>query len=249
MNKYLEQLVALSQVDKELDEFEPKITQVNKTLKDTHLKIAKFDEDCLKLDEEIKTIKLEQNQNNLHITEFSERLKDISKKSASIKTEKELNALKIEEDIVKEQLDAANDDIIKLDKILESKESLKQELQEQKEKEQALLVDINAEVASKMKELEKERNLIYEKKSKLTSIMNQKILSFYEKIRKWAKNSAVVPVKKQACYGCFMKIYDKTYLAVQKGEEIVTCPHCGRILYKDESLEKTKKTKKNQLKA
>ncbi|NDJ27472.1 hypothetical protein DMB95_05050 [Campylobacter sp. MIT 12-8780] len=244
MNKYLEQLVALSQVDKELDEFEPKITQANKILKDTHLKIAKFDEDCLKLDEEIKTIKLEQNQNNLHITEFSERLKDISKKSASIKTEKELNALKIEEDIVKEQLDAANDDIIKLDKILESKESLKQELQEQIKKEQALLVDINAEVASKMKELEKERNLIYEKKSKLTSTMNQKILSFYEKIRKWAKNSAVVPVKKQACYGCFMKIYDKTYLAVQKGEEIVTCPHCGRILYKDESPEKSEKNQK-----
>ena len=61
--------------------------------------------------------------------------------------------------------------------------------------------------------------------------MDQKIISFYEKIRKWAKNTAVVPVKKQACYGCFMKINDKTYSEVIKGEEIVTCPHCGRILY------------------
>ena len=30
-----------------------------------------------------------------------------------------------------------------------------------------------------------------------------------------------------------MKIYDKTYLAILKSEEIVTCPHCGRILYKE----------------
>ncbi len=30
-----------------------------------------------------------------------------------------------------------------------------------------------------------------------------------------------------------MKIYDKTYLSVVKGEEIVTCPHCG-ILYKEQ---------------
>ncbi|WP_373408154.1 zinc ribbon domain-containing protein [Campylobacter hyointestinalis] len=75
--------------------------------------------------------------------------------------------------------------------------------------------------------------MVYEQKDKLLLEMNQKVLTFYEKIRKWAKNTAVVPVKKQACYGCFMKINDKTYANVIKSEDIVTCPHCGRILYKD----------------
>jgi len=59
----------------------------------------------------------------------------------------------------------------------------------------------------------------------------QKILSFYQKIRRWAGNSAVVPVKQQACYGCFMKINDKVYAEVIKSDEIVMCPSCGRILY------------------
>jgi predicted nucleic acid-binding Zn-ribbon protein len=63
--------------------------------------------------------------------------------------------------------------------------------------------------------------------------MSQKILTFYQKIRKWAQNSTVVPVKKQACYGCFMRINDKTYASVLKQDDIVTCPHCGRILYKE----------------
>ena len=61
--------------------------------------------------------------------------------------------------------------------------------------------------------------------------MSQKILTFYEKIRKWAGNTTVVPVRKQACYGCFMRINDKTYADAIKGEEIITCPHCGRVLY------------------
>jgi len=82
--------------------------------------------------------------------------------------------------------------------------------------------------------IEKERKEVYAKKDKLIATMNQKILAFYEKIRKWAHNTAVVPVKKQACYGCFMQINDKTFSAVIKGEDIVTCPHCGRILYKQE---------------
>ena len=55
-----------------------------------------------------------------------------------------------------------------------------------------------------------------------------------KKSKRWAKDSAVVPVKKQACYGCYMKINDKTYAEVIKAEEIINCPHCGRILYKED---------------
>ncbi len=105
---------------------------------------------------------------------------------------------------------------------------------EERAKEEQNLDEIRVSISSQMDGLEKERMNVYTKKTKLVAEMNQKVLSFYEKIRKWAKNTAVVPVKKQACYGCFMKIYDKTYLSVIKGEEIITCPHCGRILYKEQ---------------
>lgn len=37
-----------------------------------------------------------------------------------------------------------------------------------------------------------------------------------------------------------MKISDKTYAEVIKGEEIVNCLHCGRILYKGEEETVTK---------
>lgn len=123
--------------------------------------------------------------------------------------------------------------MIRLEKILDAKENSKKEFLEEKEKQEEALVEINTQIRKEMEVLEKERMGVYDKKSKLVSEMNQKVLTFYEKIRKWAKNTAVVPVKKQACYGCFMKIYDKTYLAIARGEEIVTCPHCGRILYKE----------------
>ena len=33
------------------------------------------------------------------------------------------------------------------------------------------------------------------------------------------------------CYGCFLKLNDQVYLEILKGEDIVTCPNCGRILY------------------
>ena len=86
-------------------------------------------------------------------------------------------------------------------------------------------------------EISKERNVVYQERSELLEKFDNKILTFYEKIKRWAKDSAVVPVKKQACYGCYMKINDKTYAEVIKAEEIVNCPHCGRILYKEDEIE------------
>ncbi|EAJ9417348.1 hypothetical protein HBG12_000562 [Campylobacter coli] len=234
MNKYLEQLVLLSKIDQEIDSFEPKMESISKTLKDAENKIAKFNVELNNLENEIQDVENQKVQNNAHISEFSAKIKELSKKSGAVKTEKEANALKIEEDIAKEQLDAANDEIVRLDKILENKELFKKELLEERAKEEQNLDEIRVSISSQMDGLEKERKNVYTKKTKLVAEMNQKVLSFYEKIRKWAKNTAVVPVKKQACYGCFMKIYDKTYLSVIKGEEIITCPHCGRILYKEQ---------------
>ncbi|EOZ2160583.1 zinc ribbon domain-containing protein [Campylobacter coli] len=234
MNKYLEQLVLLSKIDQEIDSFEPKMESISKTLKDAENKIAKFNVELNNLENEIQDVENQKVQNNAHISEFSAKIKELSKKSGAVKTEKEANALKIEEDIAKEQLDAANDEIVRLDKILENKELFKKELLEERTKEEQNLDEITVSISSQMDGLEKERMNVYTKKTKLVAEMNQKVLSFYEKIRKWAKNTAVVPVKKQACYGCFMKIYDKTYLSVIKGEEIITCPHCGRILYKEQ---------------
>lgn len=252
MNKYLQQLVSLAQIDQEIDSFEPKILAISKPLKDTKHTIEKLEEELKNYDEEIKDLKNQQIQNNTHIAEFSAKITEISKKVANVKTEKEANALKIEEDIAKEQLDAANDEIVRLDKILASKEDFKKECIEQKAKEESTLSELSQSINAQVGELEKERASVYERKNKLVEQMNQKILTFYQKIRKWAKNTAVVPVRKQACYGCFMKIYDKTHLAIIKGEEIITCPHCGRILYKEthqesESKQASKKESKQEL--
>ena len=191
MNKYLQQLVELSDLDKQIDGFIPRIQDIEKAYKNIEEECETITVNIERLDEEVSDLKSQKSGTNTHIAEFSAKIKDVAKKSSSAKSEKEIKALSLEEDIAKEQLEAANEEIARLEKLIDSK-------------------------------------------NKLIATMNQKILAFYEKIRKWAHNTAVVPVKKQACYGCFMQINDKTFSAVIKGEDIVTCPHCGRILYKQE---------------
>ena len=234
MNKYLQQLVELSDLDKQIDGFIPRIQDIEKAYKNIEEECETITVNIERLDEEINDLKSQKSGTNAHIAEFSAKIKDVAKKSSSAKSEKEIKALSLEEDIAKEQLEAANEEIARLEKLIDSKNSQKDELGAKKAELEENLKNIKSKTSSELENIGKEREEVYAKKDKLIATMNQKILAFYEKIRKWAHNTAVVPVKKQACYGCFMQINDKTFSAVIRGEDIVTCPHCGRILYKQE---------------
>jgi len=240
LNKYLQDLIKLSKFDTAISMFEPKI-------ENEKAKLATFVETAEDIKASINTLYLEvddikskRSKNNIHLSELKSKLEDISKKNDNIHTEKELKALQLEEEIAKEQISFANEEIIRLDTLSESKEATLKELQAKLSEEEESIKDIQVAVDNIIEEINKERNIVYQDRSELLEKFDNKILTFYEKIKRWAKDSAVVPVKKQACYGCYMKINDKTYAEVIKSEEIVNCPHCGRILYKEPEIEETK---------
>jgi uncharacterized protein len=182
---------------------------------------------------EIDDVKSKRTKNNIHLAELKTKLDNIAKKNKDVHNDKELKALQLEEEIAKEQISFANEEIDRLDNLAKNKEVTLKELQEKLTAEEEDIKEIQVAVDSTIEEINKERNVVYKERSELLEKFDNKILTFYEKIKRWAKDSAVVPVKKQACYGCYMKINDKTYAEVIKAEEIINCPHCGRILYKD----------------
>ena len=233
MNKYLQDLIKLSKFDTAISMFEPKI-------ENEKAKLAAFVETAASIKASINSIYLEiddvkskRTKNNIHLAELKTKLDNIAKKNKDVHNDKELKALQLEEEIAKEQISFANEEIDRLDNLTKNKETILKELQEKLTAEEDDIKEIQVAVDSTIEEINKDRNIVYKERSELLEKFDNKILTFYEKIKRWAKDSAVVPVKKQACYGCHMKINDKTYAEVIKAEEIINCPHCGRILYKD----------------
>jgi len=237
MNKYLEQLINLQKYDIEIDSFEPKIKEVRSALDTAIQKQKNILLSVENLEEEIKDIELKKRKNELHLEELSAKLKELSSKSNAVKSEKEIKALQLEEDIAKEQVDFANEEIERFEKLKETKEAEIEELKASYEEIKEEIAKLEEETSKELAAIEEQKREVYDKKQKLLSEMTQNVIVFYEKIRRWAGNSTVIPVKKQACYGCYMRINDNTYAEVIKGEDITTCPHCGRILYMEHQEE------------
>lgn len=231
MNRHLSQLIELSKLDIEIDSFLPQIESVKKESNSLEDNIKHLEYKNEKLEANIKEILESKVRVDNHIAQSSTKINDIARKLALVKANKEAEALKLEEELAREQLNTANEEIERLDKLLLAK---KEEIKENKEQisslKDKLVLAINNQ-KSALEAIEEKRKAIYIKKDILASEIDNKVFAFYEKIRKWAKNTAVVPVKKQACYGCFMQLNNKTHSLVLKGDEIINCPHCGRILY------------------
>jgi len=231
LNKHLNELIELSKNDQAIDSYSPQLEAADKKVAKIQKKIdtaqAELDELTGAIaDNEVKVKGFDE-----QLVLLTEQLASNTKKLKEISTEKEMKALSLEEDIAKEKMTFANEEIDRLQGINATKTAL---LDEANEKVTTLTVDfdaVNKEVSVEKAEIEKIKGKLFVKREELSRNLEQKVLSFYEKIRIWAGNTAVVPVKKQACYGCYMKLNDKTYSEVIKADEICNCPHCGRILY------------------
>jgi len=231
LNKHLKELIELSKNDQAIDSYTPQLEAADKKVAKIQKKIDAAQAELDELTNAIADNEDKVKSFDEQLVLLTEQLTSNAKKSKDISTEKETKALSLEEDIAKEKMTFANEEIERLQGINETKKAL---LDEANEKVTTLTVQFNEvdkEVSVEKAAIEKSKGELFVKREELSRNIEQKVLSFYEKIRIWAGNTAVVPVKKQACYGCYMKLNDKTYSEVIKADEICNCPHCGRILY------------------
>jgi predicted nucleic acid-binding Zn-ribbon protein len=231
LNKHLEELIELSRLDKSIDEFTPLIETAQKKLARRTAKRDDIAEKINKLNSIIADANSKIVSSENQIKSLNAQLILGTAKEKSVKTEKEMKALQMESELAKEKLNFANEEIERHNRTLEVKEQELKEINRELEKANIELEKVSNEVSLKMASIESQKAKLFGKRESKIRDIDQKILSFYEKIRIWARNSAVVAVRKQACYGCYMKLNDSAYAEVIKSEDICTCHHCGRILY------------------
>ena len=231
MNQHLTQLIELSKFDNEIEDYEEKIAKVKESFQYLQDKRNEILIETKKLKEHIKTIEGQIKGFENQLTKFKNENLEHEKKLKQVKKDKELKALKEEAETRHAQMIKANDKIIELDKQREVKIEALKELEKELNNfnEKVKKAEHNIEVF--FENIAKNKNDILRKREKLNSQIEKNVCDFYEKIRQWAKKTTLVKMENGVCYGCFLKLNDQVYLEILKGEDIVTCPNCGRILY------------------
>mgnify|MGYP001106445530 CR=1 FL=1 len=105
--------------------------------------------------------------------------------------------------------------------------TLNQRLAEQEE----VLARVTAKVEAETQRLQAQMAELEEKRQNLRQSVPAALLKRYEFIRSRRNGSAIAEVQEGVCLGCHMNILPQQFIDLQKGEEMLQCPHCQRILY------------------
>lgn len=162
---------------------------------------------------------------------IDDRIIKSNEKLRMVKTNKEYQLFLREVDDNKKRKDALETELLEY---LDEKEKTEKIVQES-EKEYHLL---NDQIEGEQKDIEKkskdDRELLDEyfaQQKKIGKNLDPSLMIRFEKISKMNKGSAVVNVKDEVCMGCFMNIPPQLYIEVQRGNSLISCPQCSRILY------------------
>jgi len=126
-------------------------------------------------------------------------------------------------DLEDQQLDLMEQGELASKKVAEAAKVAK-DLKNAADTEIADLGKAEAELKARISALENER-------ATLTTAIDPDTLNRYERLLRNKGNRVVVGIDHGVCGGCHMKFPHQIAVTLQAGEEIVTCPNCGRILY------------------
>ncbi len=148
-----------------------------------------------------------------------------------VKTQKEYQVLLREVDDNKKRKDALETELLEY---FDEKDKIEQDVQEN-EKEYQLLKD---KIEAKQKDIEKkstdDRELLEEylsSQKKIGQNIDSSLIDQFAKISKMNQGLAVINVKNEICMGCFMNIPPQLFIEVQRGDSLILCPQCSRILF------------------
>jgi len=95
----------------------------------------------------------------------------------------------------------------------------------------------DSELNEIISDTQKEEEGLHKKSEKVETIIEERLLTAYKRIRSNARNGlAVVPVQRDACGGCFNQIPPQRQLDIKSRKKIIVCEYCGRILVDDEII-------------
>ncbi len=161
-----------------------------------------------------------------------EKVQKTEKRISEIKNDKELNALNKEMSAANKAKKLAEEEIERINSKVADKKTLlaeKDSLQAAKNSEQETLAkDLEEKKESWASLIAGKRRL----KEETASRIRPDIYKKYETIRAKRAGIGLALVRNEACQACNIHIPPQVYILLKKGvDELMTCPHCHRILY------------------
>jgi uncharacterized protein len=227
----LKALFELQQIDSKIDrikivrgELPMEVRDLEDEIEGLETRINNYQEESKGIDEQVSAMKLKMKEPDAQIKKYEQQ-------QMNVKNNREYDSLTKEIEYQNLEKQLAEKKIKEYGTQQETKKAYIETSEETLEERKKDLEAKKNELESIIAETKKEEEQLVKKSEKSASIIEERLLLAYRKIRANARNGlAVVTIQRDSCGGCFNKIPPQRQLDIRQRKKIIVCEHCGRIL-------------------
>ena len=166
-----------------------------------------------------------------------DQLQKIRNRLSELKTNKEYQAHLFEIEVTRKKKDSIEENVLEMMERVEQNEQAIKELEEQAKEaqnafdvEKARLETHFANLANELADLDRQQKT-------LADMVEKPLLARYTRLKTMRKGYAVAQLRDGACGGCQLQLPPQLVAEVKRGDELMDCSYCHRILYMAHHLE------------
>lgn len=227
----VKQLVELQKVDDEIFSVRQELDRAPRELEELEQRFAAMDGHRNRILDKLSHLEAQQKRLSLEIDDDSAKIKKSRNKLMQVGNTREYQAMMREMD--------------GMEKINRSREEEKMTLLEELRMQNEALAMVDSDHSALKAELDVKRDNLEEKLQKAKDTLHrlshrreevskgisQPVFQRYEFIRVRLEHPVIVSVKDGICSGCNIAVPPQSFIELQRGQQILSCPNCQRLIF------------------
>jgi predicted nucleic acid-binding Zn-ribbon protein len=227
----LKWLVDLQELDKVIREVTQGLERLPEELRAENAALEEMLSEHEAQTQELEDLKKQRQETEKEVAEMESGIKKSRQRLMEIKSNIEYKAMLKEIAFKEDQRDQKETRVLELLELMGAQNQAIAEQDQRLQDQRQVVADRSKEVEAQVAKLKGELAVLEKQRKELRKGVSAPLLKRYEFIRLRRNGTAIAPVHEGVCLGCHMNILPQQFIDLQKGQEILQCPHCQRILY------------------
>ena len=232
MSPELNQLIELQELDLEIQRISDRLSRIPEERDRTENEFKQHAAEFLDLKSKHERTLEDRKQLEAELATTQQNHEKFERDKTRVQNEKEYTAVLREIDTARKHISSLETDILKR---MEEIETLDADLAARAPDVERMRADVDLGLVALDKEHEEASRLLFEfreRRKKLASHMPKHLFSNYERLSKLGRGQALAEVRSNGiCAACRVRVRPKIFSDVRKGDQLIICENCGRILY------------------
>jgi predicted nucleic acid-binding Zn-ribbon protein len=227
----LSQLIELQELDLDIQRFTDRLAKIPVERDNIEKEFETHAAEFLALKSKYEQTIADRSQIESDLALAQEQYQKFEQDKMRVTNTKEYTAALREIDVTKKQISTYETDILKRMEELEKLEAEIKVYEPDVERKRNEVDQVLATLNQEIEEANASLATMKERRSTLVTGISGEMLSTYERMARTRRGQALSPVRDGICTACRVKVRPKIFSDVRKGDQMVVCESCGRILY------------------